>query len=78
MEGSYWPDSSGELHPSQPLEEALCESYEMQAESAVAVYNSPVAVEMLWESMASYFEGTADYDTCLEELRGKLTLYAKE
>lgn len=76
--GAAVEGADGMNHTYAPLGEDVREAYAARAESAVAVYNSDTVVWMLWESMVPYFEGSAEYETCIEELRGKLELYAKE
>ncbi|MBQ4321636.1 MAG: carbohydrate ABC transporter substrate-binding protein [Oscillospiraceae bacterium] len=62
----------------QAIDEELITEYAALAESAVARNNSPAVMQMLWDAMQPYFEGTDSYENCLEELRGRLEIYAGE
>ncbi len=77
-ENAYVEDSQGMLQPYLPIEESIAAAFEARMEEAVSVYNSQTVIRMLWDTMQPYFEGSESYDSCVTELREKLTLYAGE
>ena len=79
FEGSTVVESKeGKCYGYQAIDEELIAEYAALAESAVARNNSPTVMKMLWDAMQPYFEGTDSYENCLEELRGRLEIYAGE
>ena len=87
---AYWPqynrdcadslyvDSNEGTHLSEPLDQETAARYARRCESATVHYNSQMALDLLMEAMEPYLAGEAEYETCMEQLRNRLTLYAGE
>ncbi|MBQ4321634.1 MAG: extracellular solute-binding protein [Oscillospiraceae bacterium] len=77
-EAECWESLSGETCFAQPLNAETVTEFAAQCESAQVNYLSPDAFSLLWECMEPYFEDTDTYESCLEDLRSRLNLYAME
>ena len=75
---TYFVDSNGGNHFPEELDSETAERYAARCESAVACYNSQTALDMMMDFMTPYLAGETEYETCLEQLRNRLTLYAGE
>ena len=75
---SMFVDSNEGTHLSEPLDQETAARYARRCESAAVHYNSQTALDVLMEAMEPYLAGEAEYETCMEQLRNRLTLYAGE
>ncbi|MBC8528338.1 extracellular solute-binding protein [Christensenellaceae bacterium NSJ-44] len=69
---------SGADRQSQPLSQEDVDAYMEIVRSAQPTLSDPFIADLFYESMQPYFEGTADFDICYDNLEKAITAYMEQ